>query len=148
MTIRVHSANRYWFALLLPLITLFAGCGSGRYPVTGRITYEDGSPVPAGTVIAEATIEGKLVGVQANIEKDGSFRWGGANPGDGALPGQYRVLITSPTLSDAEKALGNQPLLDGKYGRYESSEITFEVKAGKNELPITVSRPKRGSDSN
>jgi hypothetical protein len=32
--------------------------------------------------------------------------------------------------------------VDGKYTRYETSGITFEVTEGKNELNIKVSRPK------
>src|SRR5262249_49117169 len=66
------------------LLALGSGWGSGRYPVTGRVTYEDGTPVEGGTVIAEATVNGKPVGVQANIENDGSFRLGGNTAGDGA----------------------------------------------------------------
>src|SRR5262245_51767809 len=48
---------RPWRVLApLFLMALASGCGSGRYPVTGRVTYEDGSPVEAGTVVAEATV--------------------------------------------------------------------------------------------
>ena len=125
-----------WAALAL------AGCSSGRYPVTGMVTYDDGSPVTAGTLIAETTTNGKVVAVQANIESDGTFRCGGAAPGDGALPGSYRALITAPTISDAEQALGKRPALEGKYARYETSGITFDVKPGKNEISIKVSRPR------
>ena len=133
--------NRKSLLLLIGLAAA-AGCNSGRHPVSGRVTYDDGSPVIAGTVIGEAIIDGKTVAVQGNIESDGSFRWGGAAPNDGALPGDYRVLITAPTLSDFELSQGKRPALDGKYARYETSGITFQVKAGKNELPITVARPK------
>jgi hypothetical protein len=136
----------YILFAILALSSLAVGCNSGRYPVSGQITYEDGAPVTAGTIIAEATIDGKVVGLQANINPDGKFTLGGANPGDGALPGSYRVLVTTPTISDAEKALGKKPQLDGKYGRFESSGLTLEVKSGKNELPIKVARPKGDGD--
>src|SRR5262245_52426221 len=88
--------------LLAPLflLALAAGCGSGRYPVTGSVTYEDGNPVEAGTVIGEATVEGKSVSVQGKIEKDGTFSWGAAKPGDGALPGNYRVIVMPVALGD------------------------------------------------
>jgi hypothetical protein len=124
------------------LLTLASGCGSGRYPVTGRVTYEDGTPVEAGTVIGEATVDGKLVGVQGNIERDGVFSWGADKPDEGALPGNYRVLVMPVALGDGEMAEGKQPAVDGKFTKYETSGITFEVKAGKNELNITVTRPK------
>ena len=55
----------------------------------------------------------------------------------------YKVLITSPTLSDFELGQGKRPAIDGKYSRFESSGLTFEVKKqGKNELPIKVNRPQ------
>jgi hypothetical protein len=127
---------------VLVLSALAPGCGSGRYPVAGRVTYEDGTPVEEGTVIGEAEVDGKLVGVQGNIGKDGTFRWGGETAGDGALPGNYRVLVMPRALGDSEKAEGKVPAVDGKFGKYDTSGLTFEVKPGKNDLPITVTRPK------
>jgi hypothetical protein len=124
------------------LLVLATGCGSGRYPVSGRVTYEDGTPVPGGTVIGEATIDGKTVGVQGNIEKDGTFRWGTDRAGDGALPGLYRVAVMPVALSDAELGEGKQPAVDSKFTQYKTSGLTFEVKREKNTLNIMVTRPK------
>jgi hypothetical protein len=130
--------------VLIPVLlaVLAAGCGPGRYPVSGRVTYEDGTPVEGGTVIGEATVDGKPVGVQGNIEKDGSFQWGSERADDGALPGHYRVIVMPVALGDSELAEGKQPAVDGKYAHYETSGITFDVKPGKNELDITVTRPR------
>jgi hypothetical protein len=131
--------------ILVPLIllaALAAGCGSGRYPITGRVSYPDGSPVEAGTVVAEATVDGRLVGVQGNIGSDGSFRLGGDRPGDGAPPGQYRALIMPVALGDLELSQGKTPSVDGKFASYQTSGITFEVKPESNVLNITVTRPK------
>src|SRR5262245_12710596 len=146
MSRRTPRCLRLFF---LPLLLLSAaGCGSGRYPVTGRVTYEDGAPVEAGTVIGEATVNGKAVGVQGNIEKDGTFSWGTDRAGDGAPAGQYRVIVMPVALGDSELGEGKQPAVDGKYTRYDTSGITFEVKPGKNELNITVSRPKPRAKAN
>jgi hypothetical protein len=129
--------------VLLPALALLAaGCASGRYPVSGRVTYEDGAPVEAGTVIGEATVDGKAVAVQGSIAKDGSFTWGADRPGDGALPGEYKVLVVPRALGDYEIAEGKRPDIDGKYGKYDTSGLKFEVKPQKNEFNITVSRPK------
>jgi hypothetical protein len=136
-------ARHPWRVLALLLLLAFAsGCGSGRYPVAGRVTYEDGSPVPGGTVIGEATVNGKPVGVQGNIGKDGAFSWGTERAGDGAPAGNYRVVVMPIALGDSELGEGKRPAVDGKYTRFETSGITFEVKPGRNELPITVRRPK------
>jgi hypothetical protein len=124
------------------LIVCAPGCGSGRYTVTGRVAYEDGSPVEAGTVIGEATVNGKLVGVQGNIASDGTFSWGSDRPGDGAPPGNYRVLVMPVALGDSELAAGKRPAVGGKYTKFETSGITFEVKPESNVLNITVARPK------
>lgn len=135
------------FRVLIPLLALLAvGCASGRHPVNGRVTYEDGTPVEAGTVIGEATVDGKSVGVQGGIDKDGSFSWGTERPGDGALPGTYKVIVVPQALGDAEMAEGKQPAVAGKYTKFESSGLKFEVKPEKNVFNIIVSRPKPKGD--
>ncbi|MEQ1825736.1 MAG: hypothetical protein ABL921_07305 [Pirellula sp.] len=125
------------------VVTAFAtGCSSGRYPVTGTVRYPDGSPVTAGAVIAEATIDGKLVGVQANIEPDGSFELGGTSAGDGALPGSYRAAIVPEALPDGEAGAGKVPAVEAKASNFETSGIRFEVKPEPNKVEITVNKPK------
>src|SRR5262245_57297473 len=136
-----------WLCVLIPVLALLAvGCASGRYPVNGRVTYEDGTPVESGTVVGEATVDGKAVGVQGGIGKDGSFSLGTERPGDGAPPGTYKVLIMPRALGDAEMAEGKQPAVAGKYTKFETSGLTLEVKPERNVLNITVSRPKHKGD--
>lgn len=127
---------------LLAVFAALPGCGSGRSTVAGRVTYEDGTPVEAGSVIGEATVGGKLVAVQGTIKKDGTFSWGGEREGDGALPGKYKVIVVPEGLSEYQLEHGQTPAVDGKYGKYETSGLSFEVKEGRNEFDITVSRPK------
>jgi len=122
-------------------LVLLAGCNSGRCTVTGTVTYEDGTPVESGSVIGEATVDGKLVGVQGTI-KNGAFTWGGAKEGDGALPGHYKVIVVPISLSEYQLGQGMTPAVDGKFGKYETSGLSFEVKPGKNEFPIKVTKPK------
>ena len=128
--------------ILVCLTTVAGGCTGGRYKVVGTVKYEDGTPVEAGTVIGEAIVDGKPVSVQGNVAKDGSFSMGSAKPGDGVLPGTYRIAVMPPSLSDADQAAGKLPAIDGKYGQFETSGITLNVKPERNDLNITVSRPK------
>src|SRR5262249_44560620 len=81
-----------WSATLLALAALTgaAGCNSGRYPVTGRVVYEDGSPLTEGGVVGEATVDGKNVMARGTVGSDGRFEWGTERPGDGARPGSYK----------------------------------------------------------
>jgi hypothetical protein len=127
---------------LAALFLALPGCGPGRSVVAGKVSYEDGTPVEDGSVIGEATVGGKMVAVQGTIRKDGSFTWGGDREADGALPGTYKVIVVPPSLSEYELDHGQRPAIDGKYGKYETSGLSLEVKPGKNEFNITVSRPK------
>jgi hypothetical protein len=134
--------------LFAPILLLVAGCSSGRYPVAGHVLYQDGTPVDAGTVIAEATIDGKAVAVQGNIGTDGYFSWGATRPGDGALPGHYKVIVVPRALGDSELSQGKRPAVPGKYTRYETSGLSYEVKPESNTFNITVSRPKSNAKEN
>jgi hypothetical protein len=133
---------RFQLVIVIGLSVVMCGCTGGRYKVTGKVTYEDGTPVEAGTIIAEATINDQPVSLQGNIAKDGRFTLGSAKPGDGALPGTYQVLVLPPTLADDKIAAGELPAIDGKYGKFETSGLTLTVKPERNEFNITVSRPK------
>jgi hypothetical protein len=135
--------QRFSFLLGPFVVILIAGCGSGRYPVTGKVSYEDGSPLVEGNVVGEATVNGKLVSVQGNVGKDGTFAWGGEKAGDGALPGNYRVIVLPRGLGDSEVSEGILPAVEKKFTSFETSEITFEVKNKKNELNIKVTKPSR-----
>ena len=93
--------------------------------------------------MAEASIDGELVGLQGNIEKDNTFQLGGITAGDGAFPGNYRIAVMSASLGESEIAAGKTPSVDGKFSSFKTSGITFEVKPEKNKLDIEVSKPKK-----
>jgi hypothetical protein len=120
---------------------LVAGCGTGRYPVTGQVVYVDGTPVIEGTVVAEMEDKEGRVMAQGDIRSDGTFNWGTQRPGDGARPGKYRVAVLPRALGDAERAQGKRPAVEKKFTSMERSGIEFEVKEGRNELRITVTKP-------
>lgn len=141
---RLFAAKRWSrLAALAVLTCLFGviGCGSGRYPVNGRVTYPDGSPLTEGNVIGQRGEGVTSVTVQGRVHSDGSFSWGTERPGDGALPGKYRVMVVTRGLGDSERAQGMQPAVDSKYENPETSGIEFEVKPGKNRLDVKVTRP-------
>lgn len=130
-----------WLAPLLVAV-LAAGCGSGRYTVTGRVTYPDGTPVTEGVVVGEAVEGDRRVMAQGVIGRDGSFTWGTLKPGDGAIPGSYKVAVLPRALGDSELAQGMKPAVAGKYTHFDSSKLTLDVTpAGPNRLDIVVTRP-------
>jgi hypothetical protein len=131
---------------LVPALALAAlvagGCAPPRYPVSGKVVFDDGSPLAEGSVIGEATIDGKKVLAQGEVKPDGTFNWGSSKAGEGARPGKYRVIVAPRALGDAEIAEGKIPAVDAKFTAPETSGIDFEVKESPtNELKITVTRP-------
>ena len=127
-----------WLLLLLAV----SGCGPGNYhPVRGRVTFEDGTPFPQGTVILLKQDGEKLVQAQGTIQPDGSFELGVNAPKEGVPAGKYRVLINPGDMAglDAKVRTG----FDKRYTDFDTSGLEFEVKPGKNELPIQLTRRGR-----
>jgi hypothetical protein len=137
--------RRGTFPLLLAVLALVSGCSSGRVKVSGRVVYEDGSPVEEGTVCGELEDGDAKQMVQGEIDKDGSFSLGTAQPGDGARPGKYKVIILCRTVGDAEASQGKKPAVDGKFARYNTSGLTVDVTDGpKTDVNLVVTRPGKG----
>jgi hypothetical protein len=98
-------ATPWLLAALIGLASGAAGWGcSGSsglptIPVQGRVTYK-GQPVTQGTVtflprtVTEGTAQRPATGV---IQADGAYRLATVNPDDGAMPGDYQVVIVSIT---------------------------------------------------
>jgi hypothetical protein len=124
---------------LLSLLVL-GGCsdrGAQFWPVQGKVVYQDGQPLPGGTIELESKDNSTLTAV-GTIAADGTFRLE-----EGALSGGYRVAIHAAEPIDPDELDDKTPppLLDAKYEDiYQSGlEITIEPKA--NELTIEVERP-------
>jgi hypothetical protein len=138
--------------LAVTSVLLIPGCGddSGlakRYSVSGTVTYQ-GKNVEKGTITfkpddpAGRTASGDI--------KDGSYSLTTATPGDGALPGKYKISIVAVDVDTTElkaiakggqfhhdKAFGKanknaKQLVPPKFGAFETSGLTFEVKTGSN----------------
>jgi hypothetical protein len=130
---------------LLPVI----GCGPDdgigkRYPVSGTVTYQ-GKPVPRGTVtFTPESTEGRPAA--ADIDPDGSYTATTATPGDGMLPGKYRVSIhaVESDMSVVKGKVGGthrvdliakapkKALVPSKYADPSTSQLTVEVKPESN----------------
>lgn len=146
---------------LLLLVCMASGCG-GKYkpvPVRGVVTL-DGKPVEAATVYFYAVgdaKEGRLA--QGITDKHGEFYLSTMRERDGALPGEYKVVIhkyvpTRPNLKIPDfpntpegkqerddfmyrnfEAKGVQPFknsLPAKYGNSESTPLTCKVSSRMN----------------
>src|SRR5581483_1663029 len=84
---------------------------------------------------------------RAEINKDGTFRLGTEKPGDGARPGKYRVLVNPPVTYKPDEARGIRaveirgPSIDARFSDFTTSGLELEVKPGRNEVALTVTRP-------
>ena len=112
------------------------GCGNGKtyrelptdptYPVKGKVLLVDGRPAKNGHVIFNPQ---RKPGIQARgkIGSDGTFALSTRNDGDGALAGDYDVLVVIPPN---RKELYRY----AKYAIQEAPLLKVSVKSGTNDL--------------
>jgi len=114
--------------VFVPAAVLLIGCGGppvDLVPVRGTVTFEDGT-VPQGAV-AKVYFEPVRDGPQAirkvasgDIRPDGSFELMTRRPGDGVIPGKYKVLFAVEQTYG-----GRESVLPARYSSVE--ETPFEV---------------------
>ena len=120
-------------ATVVVLATLLAltGCGPGGpklYPVSGRVTLNDGTPVKYGHVILHAD---RAKGNTTNEVAQGTIRDGeytintGTRPG--APAGAYKVVIEAAAEVDEKNPYFTKWFADEKYTDLEKSGLTLEV---------------------
>jgi hypothetical protein len=80
--------------ILCAAVCLLAGCGSGPSgsPVTGKVTFTDGAPLPRGVV----TLNGPGGTYSSVIGADGSYTM------ESVPDGKYNVAITGAYESDVQ----------------------------------------------
>ena len=102
-------------------------------------TYEftkDGKPVTAGLVIFEPVSQ--KISARGEIQADGSFQLGTHRDNDGALEGEYKVLVAPPPLPEEGKR--RRSPVHPKYQSLESTPLKFTVTRhrDKNKFNIEV----------
>ena len=140
---RALRGNAAWLASLLALQAAL-GCSSERptYPVTGTVSYSDGSLVTAGTVAFESDEDLKTrVNARGEIQPDGTFRLS-RGQADGAVEGRHRAIVVPPE-DDSEEKRGktSSPVIGQRFWMYETSGLEFNVETkGTNHFQIVVER--------
>ena len=128
--------------LVLLLALILAGCGRGdpHVSVTGTVKFPDGS-VPRGD-IATVTFQPASAGpgakgASSTIAEDGSFSLRTLKPGDGALPGDYRV-----TVHVMQGYPQGKSVVADVFTKATTSPLKATVGAGeKNNFDFVVKRP-------
>jgi len=99
--------------LFLPLLTFFAvGCSGPpqTLPQEGTLRWDDGKPI-VGASIRFVPITGSKE-ASGYTDKEGAFSLSTFSSGDGAVPGEYNVVVTkmaASTTSQAPPAGGDDP---------------------------------------
>jgi hypothetical protein len=128
VTGRVRDALVGWFVL-----TTIFGCNRAPVsltPVRGTVKFTDGA-VPTGEVAQIrfepiAPPEQKIVkSATGDIQSDGTYELMTVKPGDGAIPGKYKVCFTIH-----KTYLGQESLVPAKYTEPDTTplEVTVEPK--------------------
>jgi hypothetical protein len=136
---RLHAgAPQLRVGLAVALMSALAatGCGSGG-PVMGRVsgtvTYQ-GKPIEKGTVTFIST-DSERPNATGDIN-GGSYTIQTTEPGDGAVVGDYKVVISDIDPNLANTALPGAPVkkaksaLPKKYLNADTSELTVKVESG------------------
>jgi hypothetical protein len=135
--------------LLILICVMYAGCGSKSpfdyVPVNGRITYEDGSAIPAGGIRLHFTaqdapaVEGAhpRPGV-ANIDDKGEFSCVTSYKYcDGLIPGRHKVAIQQATASNG------QLLVPPEYTSIATTPLTIDTAEAPFEIKVPKPAPAR-----
>ena len=96
----------------LLLVLAAVGC-SDHARVTGKVAFQDGSPLAAGEVVFEQETFQAI----GKINSDGTYIMGSYGVADGLPPGTYKVYITGAVSSEAIQTASKELGADGKYAK-------------------------------
>lgn len=143
-----YSKITYCLPALLLICCVVTGC-KVRTPVTGKVTFPDGSPLTIGEVRGYA--DGTHI--RANLDDDGSFELYEVTPGD-RVPAGKTYEITIVNAEERENVVVRPgaipsappkitPLVHSKFSNGATSGLKLEVpkKATPIEFNIEVTKP-------
>jgi hypothetical protein len=128
------------------------GCGEALYPVKGKITFE-GKPIEGGGSISFIPL-GTQKAAAGDLSEDSSFQLMTNKPGDGAMVGDYRVVVYQIVETEGER-VGDGEKRKAKAGKIVpmdqripaiysddyNSPVTAKVEAkNPNEITIDLKR--------
>jgi predicted small lipoprotein YifL len=117
-------------------IAALAGCGPGgekTYPVTGKVTYPDGTPLAGARVSFEST--SKPISGYGTTDANGAYKITTYTTDDGVVEGEHRVLVMPPSrvVASQEEGEGSleepkgPPAVDPKFSNYSTSGLSVTV---------------------
>jgi len=117
------------------------GCGDDHpptYSVSGRVEFDDGTPVKAGQV--ELFARDAKLNARGVIGRDGTFQLTTFHENDGAVEGTQDAIVLQ-FLATERSGLAQHDhgaAVDLKYADYQTSGLTIEVSATEPNQPVLV----------
>lgn len=130
-------ASRICPIVLVLVPCLLIGCSGhySTYPAGGKVTYEDGTPLPGGWVEFKSAEHD--LRASGTIQEDGTFEMSTYAPGDGAVAGKHHVAVRPGIPTDDSQG----GLVADKFQDFDKSGITVTVDSGgENQFTIKVSK--------
>jgi hypothetical protein len=115
------------------------GCGPGTSGAKGTAKLKDGTALPGGTVVLFSVGGGSSA--YADIQSDGTFVLGTLDVDDGAIPGEYKVVVTATTSGEHDESGGggeSKSLVHTKYNSVETTDLSVEIVSGENTLNLEL----------
>ena len=125
------------------LLFISGGCSREktpkRYPVSGKVVFDDGEPVKTG-VVEFIPSEGEFT-ANGQIQRDGTFRLQTINKNDGAVPGKYKVIVKQFIFYDKLPKHKHDHGGDvaKSFADVRTTSLEFEVRPEKNTADFEVS---------
>jgi hypothetical protein len=124
-------------------MTVAVGCGGSTdaVPVTGKVSYK-GQPLTNGTILLIP--EGQGQAPTGMIQPDGTFKLTTYKKDDGAVPGNYKVVVqVFPEEGDAMGLPGMEfgnakPPIPEKYMDASRTDLTVVIKESDNNLDLQL----------
>ena len=126
--------TKYQFFSIVIVFIFVAGCGDSFIRTGGKVTFDDGSPVPYGAVVFET---GGFM-ADGRIQPDGTYTLSSLKPGDGLPAGTYKVSISGTEMDENDKRIEH---VDPKFANPATSGLTAEVSKGQSKFDFTVTKP-------
>lgn len=131
MFLRAKTCVR-WFVVVGGICSAFLlGCSNRErlYPATGRVTYQDGTPLAGGAIEFRPAKPSAKPGPNATgqIASDGTFQMSTFGVDDGVVIGQHQVLIIPPPTPEefGGRRLSNS--VAPRFGSFETSGLHADV---------------------
>ena len=137
-----NRSSRVAIATLILMQLALSGCSRDKHPkryaVSGKVLFPDGEPVRTG-VVELVPEEGNLT-AHGDIKRDGTYSLSTIKFNDGAVPGNYRVVVKQFIFYDKipEHKHDHGGDVSVKFADEKSTPLRLEVKKRKNTADFEV----------